>query len=73
MWKIERGVNDLSELIAQRELNQNLMIDQSMGEAVSQILDSGSCDVLENLEARINQIADIYIDTEIQTSPDEFV
>lgn len=70
--RIERGVDDLSKLRSNGELNQHLMIDSSMGETVVEILDSGTCTVLENLEARIDRMVDTEPEVEISSSPDEF-
>ncbi len=70
--RIERGVDDLSKLRSNGELNQHLIIDSSMGETVVEILDSGTCTVLENLEARIDRMVDTELEVEISSSPDEF-
>ncbi|MHA2058308.1 MAG: radical SAM protein [Candidatus Thorarchaeota archaeon] len=71
--RIERGVDELTKLRDERELNQKLMIDNSMGETVIEILDTGTCNALDNLEARIDRMTDSQLDAEIRTSPDEFV
>jgi len=71
--RIERGVDDLSKLRVEGELNQHLMINQSLEETVIEILDSGTCKVLDNLEARIDRMASSNLNVGIQTSPDEFV
>jgi DNA repair photolyase len=71
--KIERGVDELSELQADGELNQHLMIGNKMGETVEEILDSGSCNVLDDLEARIDRMTENEIDNETRTVPDEFM
>jgi len=71
--RIERGVDELTKLRTEGELNQHLMIDNSMGETVVEILDTGSCNALDNLEARIARMTETHLDTEIRTSPDEFV
>ncbi|MGY5874020.1 MAG: radical SAM protein [Candidatus Thorarchaeota archaeon] len=71
--RIERGTDDLSKLRSEGELNQQLMIDRSMGETVAEILDSGTCKVLDNLEARIDRMVNTTLDVDVQASPDEFV
>ncbi len=71
--RIERGVDELSKLQTNGELIQNLMIDSSMEKTVKEILKSGTCEVLETLEARIDKMAETELDTDIQPSPDEFV
>ncbi|MFW9787392.1 MAG: radical SAM protein [Candidatus Thorarchaeota archaeon] len=71
--RIEKGVGNLSKLQAEGELNQHLMIDSSMVETVEEILSKGSCSVLENLEAQIDKMMELEIDSEVHASPDEFV
>ena len=71
--KIEGGVGELTKLQSDGELNKQLMVDNTLGKMVGEILDSGSCEVLENLEARIDRMVDNELDVEIQVSPDEFV
>ena len=71
--RIERGVDELTKLRAEGELNQHLMVENSMGETVEEILDTGTCKALDNLEARIDRLTETQIETEIRTSPDEFV
>jgi hypothetical protein len=70
--KIEKGVGELSQLRADDELNQHLIIDNSLRDTVEEILDSGTCSVLENLEARIDRMTDTELDVEVSSSPDEF-
>ncbi len=71
--RIERGTDELNKLRSEGELNQHLMIDGSLGETVVEILDSGTCKVLDNLEARIDRMVDTTIDVDVQASPDEFM
>ncbi|NHI88608.1 MAG: radical SAM protein [Candidatus Thorarchaeota archaeon] len=71
--RIERGVDELAKLRSEGELEERLMINDTMGETVNEILDSGTCRVLENLETRIDTMANMEIDSDIRTSPDEFV
>ena len=71
--RIERGVDELIKLQADGELKQHLMIDDSLVETVEEILDSGTCKVLINLEARIDRMMDTELDVEIRASPDEFM
>jgi hypothetical protein len=71
--RIERGVDELTKLQVEGDLNQHLMIDTPMGNTVKEILESGTCKVLENLEARIDRMAKTELSTDIQASPDEFV
>ncbi len=71
--RIERGVSELTKLHTEGELNQHLMIDDSMRETVEEILESGTCKVLTNLEARIDRMMETELDTEIRASPDEFM
>jgi DNA repair photolyase len=71
--RIERGVNELSSIQSEGDLHQNLMIDDSMVEIIEEILDSGTCKVLETLETRIDRMTDSELDVETLTSPNEFV
>jgi hypothetical protein len=71
--RIEKGVDELSKLRSEGELNQHLMIDNSMGRVVEEILDSGTCKVLENLEARIDRMTETELEIETPTAPDEYV
>ncbi len=70
--RIERGVNELIELRETGYLNQYLMIDESMGQTVEEILQSGTCQVLNNLEARIDRMAETALEAESRVSPNEF-
>lgn len=70
--RIERGVNDLNELRMKSELKQNLLIDDAMLETVEEILESGSCQVLNNLEERIDRMAETELEGEIRVSPNEY-
>ncbi|MFX1605637.1 MAG: radical SAM protein [Promethearchaeota archaeon] len=70
--KIERGVDELTKLRTDGELKQHLMIDNSMRVTIEEILDSGTCTVLDNLEARIDRMADSELEVEIRATPDEF-
>jgi DNA repair photolyase len=69
---IERGVNELQALHQEGELAPNLMIDNSMEETVIEILSTGTCTVLKNLESRIERMAETELDGDITMSPDEF-
>ena len=71
--RIERGVDELAKLQSEGELEEQLMIDSTMRETVDEILHSGTCRVLENLETRIDTMANLEIDSDIRASPDEFV
>ena len=71
--RIERGVDELTKLQTEGELNQHLMIDNSMWETVEEILNKGTCNALDNLEARIDRMTETHLDSEIRTSPDEYV
>jgi DNA repair photolyase len=71
--RIERGVDELAKLQSEGEIEEHLMIDSTMSETVDEILDSGTCSILDNLETRIDRMADLEIDTEIRASPNEFV
>lgn len=70
--RIERGVNELGELKNACELKQHLMIDDSMTKTVEEILKSGTCQVLKNLEARIGRMAETELGEEVRVSPDEY-
>jgi DNA repair photolyase len=70
--RIERGVDELAKLQSEGELEEQLMIDSTMRETVNEILHSGTCRVLENLETRIDTMANLEIDSDIRASPDEF-
>jgi regulator of PEP synthase PpsR (kinase-PPPase family) len=71
--RIERGVDELAKLQSEGEIEEHLMIDSTMSETVDEILDSGTCSILDNLETRIDRMADLEIETEIRASPNEFV
>ena len=71
--RIEKGVDELTQFQANGELNRQLLIDDSMRETVEEILESGTCKVLTNLEARIDRMMDMELDAEIRASPDEFM
>ena len=71
--RIEKGVDELTKLQADGEMNQQLLIDDSMRGTVEEILESGTCEVLTNLEARIDRMMDMELDAEIRASPDEFM
>lgn len=71
--RIERGVDDLTKLQGEGQLAQHLMISSPMRETVEEILSSGTCEVLDNLEAQIDRLCEIEIESEPQASPDEFV
>jgi DNA repair photolyase len=71
--RIERGVDDITNLRKDGELGQHLMIVKSMEQTVEEILDTGTCEVLKNLEARIDRMAETEVGTDIRVSPDEFV
>jgi hypothetical protein len=70
--RIERGVDELQVLHDEGDLASHLMIDASMEETVSEILDTGTCTVLKNLESRIGRMAETELDGEVRMSPDEF-
>ena len=70
--RIERGVDELKGLHHDGELATQLMIDKSMVETVAEILDTGTCMVLKNLESRIERMAETELEGEIRVSPDEF-
>ena len=71
--RIERGVDELTTLQKEEELFQRLMIDSSMGQTVEEILKTGSCQVLENLEVAIDRKSQTELNHQIHVSPDEFV
>lgn len=71
--KIERGVGELVTLHTERELGQHLLVDHSMEQTIEDILKTGNCEVLKNLEARIDRMAETEVDAEIKVSPDEYV
>ncbi|MGY5864117.1 MAG: radical SAM protein [Candidatus Thorarchaeota archaeon] len=71
--KIERGVGELVALQTKGELGQHLLVDQSMEQTIEEILKTGTCEVLKNLEARIDRMAETEVDAEIRVSPDEYV
>jgi DNA repair photolyase len=71
--RIERGVDELQILHQEGELGKQLMIDKSMEETVAEILDTGTCKTLKNLESRIDRMAETELDAEIRVSLDEYV
>ncbi|MFW9964101.1 MAG: radical SAM protein [Candidatus Sifarchaeia archaeon] len=70
--RIERGVDELGELRNMGELKQQLLIDDIMTSTVEEILDTGTCQVLRNLEALIDKMAEDSLDVEIKVSPDDY-
>jgi DNA repair photolyase len=70
--RIERGVDELQTLQEEDELGKQLMIDSSMEDTVREILDTGTCATLKNLESRIDRMAETELDAEIRVSPDEY-
>jgi hypothetical protein len=44
-----------------------------MEQTIQEILKTGTCEILKNLEARIDRMAETEVDTEIRVSPDEYV
>jgi len=70
--RIERGVGDIKTIHNEGNLSTHLMLDSSMEETVVEILETGTCAVLKNLESRIERIAETELDGEIRVSPDEF-
>ena len=53
--KLERGVEDLEVLRNEGRLKETLLITDDMVQIVEQILDTGSCDYLNNLLDRITE------------------
>ncbi|MFX1483528.1 MAG: radical SAM protein [Promethearchaeota archaeon] len=70
--RIEGGVDDLTKLSQNGEINQRLMIDNSMRKTIEEILESGTCEVLKALETRIDRMAETELESEAKMSPDEF-
>ncbi|MFW9767791.1 MAG: radical SAM protein [Candidatus Thorarchaeota archaeon] len=70
--RIERGVDDLKILHENAELGKQLVIDKSMEETVAEILKTGTCSALTNLEARIDRMGSTEVDMEMRASPDEY-
>jgi len=70
--QIERGADELGELKQRGDLKQYLMIDDSMVKTIDEILKTGTCQVLKNLEARIGTMAETELDEEMRVSPDEY-
>jgi DNA repair photolyase len=53
--RIERGVEDIKVVRERGELGEYLHINAEMVEAVEEILDRGTCQALEEIEARLNE------------------
>lgn len=70
--RIERGAEELGELKQSGDLKQHLMIDDSMEKTIEEILKTGTCQVLKNLEARIGSMAETELDEEMRVSLDEY-
>jgi len=70
--RIEQGVDELHALREKGELASHLMIDQSMEDTVAEVLDTGSCTILNNLESRIERMAETEIEGDVRMTPDEF-
>ena len=71
--RIERGVDEIQVIYEDGNLRSNLVIDKSMEETVAEILDTGTCSTLKNLEARIDRMGGTDVDLEMRASPDEFI
>lgn len=70
--RIEQGVPELQALHNDGELATHLMVDQSMEETVAEILETGTCKVLMNLESRIGRMAETELEGDFRVSPNEF-
>jgi DNA repair photolyase len=53
--RIERGVEDINLVRERGELDEYLHIDTEMAETVEEILDKGTCQVLEEIEGRLDE------------------
>ena len=71
--KIESGVGELVTLQTKGELSQHLLVDDSMEQIITEILKTGTCEVLKNLEARIDRMGETELDAEVRVSPDEYL
>ncbi|MFW9847337.1 MAG: radical SAM protein [Candidatus Thorarchaeota archaeon] len=56
--RLERGVDDLTIVREQGELSEYLQITPEMAETVEEILDRGTCQVLEEIEGRLDDFAE---------------
>ncbi len=70
--RIERGEDELGELRNRGDLKQQLLIDNIMTSTVEEILDTGTCPVLRNLESLIDKMTEDSLDVEIKVSPDDY-
>ncbi|MFW9968306.1 MAG: radical SAM protein [Candidatus Thorarchaeota archaeon] len=61
--RLERGVDDLNVVRERGELGEYLHINQELIETVEEILDRGTCQALEECEARLDEYAEKAMET----------
>ena len=54
--RIEKGIDDLSKMRDEGELTERLMIDSQLLNTVEEILDTGSCQVLDDVHVRLDEL-----------------
>jgi len=54
--RIEKGVDDLNKMREEGELAERLMIDTQLLSTVEEILDTGSCQVLDDIHIRLDEL-----------------
>ncbi|MCK4484316.1 MAG: radical SAM protein [Candidatus Thorarchaeota archaeon] len=54
--RIEKGIGDLNKMREEGELAERLMIDSQLLSTVEEILDTGSCQVLDDIHIRLDEL-----------------
>jgi DNA repair photolyase len=54
--RIEKGIDDLSKMREEGKLAERLMVDSQLLNTVEEILDTGSCQVLDGIHIRLNDL-----------------
>ncbi len=60
--KLERGVENLETLRASGELAERLQLEQYLVEVVEEIMDRGTCEILEALESQLEEMSMAVLD-----------
>jgi len=54
--RIEKGIDDLNKMREEGELAERLKIDSQLLNTVEEILDTGSCQVLDDIHIRLDEL-----------------
>ena len=70
--KLEMGVESLKVLRDDGVLTEVLFLDDKMTQVVEEIMDTGTCHVLQELEEKLNSICLDSFETEVKAAPDMY-